>query len=92
MRSSGLVAAEAEEWSHYIGLLNANFITLIEDDPDTLCWSKKQKTGDFTTKMGYKWWWSLIWKISDPLKCRITLWLPLNNKLLTWENGLKQGW
>jgi hypothetical protein len=76
----GLVGAEAEEWSQFIGLMVANFIFLMEEDPDTLCWSKNPKSGDFTTKMGYKvwaeshfegdkkWWWSLIWKISAPLK------------------------
>lgn len=70
--SLGLVGAKAEEWSQFIGLIVSNFISLVEEDPNTLCWSKNPKSGDFTTKMGYKvwakshfegdkqWWWSLI--------------------------------
>jgi hypothetical protein len=27
-----------------------------------------------------------------PPRCKITLWIALNNKLLTWDNGLKRGW
>ena len=37
------------------------------------------------------WWWSKVWKIQVPLKAMLTLWLDLNNKLLTWEALLKQG-
>ena len=56
------------------------------------------------TKLGYKsWeleqyqgekveWWSKVWKREGSLKEKITLWLALNNKLLTWENLKKRGW
>ena len=37
------------------------------------------------------WWWKHLWKILGPLKMLITLWLVLNNKLLTWEVLLKRG-
>jgi len=112
-----LVGAEAEEWSQFIGLMFANFISLMEEDLDTLCWSKNPRKieipyaslktqnreisqqkwdtnfwPNLISKGDKKWWWSLIWKISAPLKCKITLWLPLNNKLLTWDNRLKRGW
>lgn len=33
-----------------------------------------------------------MWKCKAPLRCKITLCLALNNKLLTWDNGLKRGW
>jgi hypothetical protein len=26
------------------------------------------------------------------VKCKLALWLALNNKLCTWDNGLKRGW
>jgi hypothetical protein len=35
------------------------------------------------------WWWGYLWKLNAPLKCKIALWFALNNKLLTWENGVK---
>ena len=38
------------------------------------------------------WWWGYLWKLNVHLKLKITLWLVLNNKLLTWENGVKCGW
>jgi hypothetical protein len=39
--SLGLVGAEAEEWSQFIGLMVSNFISLVEEDPNTLCWSTR---------------------------------------------------
>jgi len=33
-----------------------------------------------------------LWKYPGPIKSKIVLWLALNNKLLTWDNGLKRGW
>ena len=75
-----MVGTEAKEWSLFIGVLVTNFIPLVEEDPDTLCWSKNPKSRDFTTKMGYKyqveshferdkkWWWTLIWEICASLK------------------------
>jgi hypothetical protein len=39
-----------------------------------------------------KWWWKPLWKFKAPLRREITLSLALNNKLLTWDNGLKRGW
>ena len=37
-------------------------------------------------------WWKQLWKSKGPLKAKITLWLTLNNKLLTWDNLQKRGW
>ena len=31
-------------------------------------------------------WWKQVWKSEGPIKAKITLWLALRNKLLTWEN------
>ena len=36
-------------------------------------------------------WWKQVWKSEGPFKEKITLWLALNNKLLTWENIKKRG-
>ena len=59
-------------------------------------WTKNPATGEFMTKLGYKnWaleqhqgkredWWKQVWKNEGPLKAKITLWLALSNKLLTW--------
>jgi hypothetical protein len=38
------------------------------------------------------WWWKPLWKLKSPLRCKLTLWLSLKNKLLTWDNGIKRGW
>jgi hypothetical protein len=38
-----------------------------------------------------QWWWGPIWKLKAPLKSKITLWLAINNKLLTWDNDIKRG-
>ena len=60
--------------------------------------------GSFTAKLDYKmatemcfleskkWWWDYLWKTLVPLKCKIVLWLALNNKLLLWKIGIKRGW
>jgi hypothetical protein len=39
-----------------------------------------------------KWRWKPFWKIKAPPRCKVTLWLALNNKLLTWDNCLRRGW
>lgn len=31
-------------------------------------------------------------KHNGPIKCKLALWLALNNKLLRWDNGMKRGW
>ena len=36
--------------------------------------------------------WKQLWKVECPLKAKLTLWLTLNNKLLTWDNLQKRGW
>jgi hypothetical protein len=36
-----------------------------------------------------KWWWKVTWKMDDPLKIKIFLWMALGNKILTWDNGQK---
>jgi hypothetical protein len=79
--------------------------SLMDDDlEDTLCWSRNPKGGFFTAKLGYKAWTRRnvcrekngggfrLWKTKAPTRCKITLWLALNNKLLTWDNCAKRGW
>jgi hypothetical protein len=39
-----------------------------------------------------QWWWSILWKLNAPLKSKITLSLEIDNKLLTWDNGIKRRW
>ena len=60
--------------------------------------------GDFTAILGYKtwaWeqhqgekvdWWKQLWKSKGPLNAKLTLWLTVNNKLLTWDNLQRRGW
>jgi hypothetical protein len=71
---------------------------------DSLCWSKNPQNDSYSVKLGYKswleensvihpkWWWKPLWKIKSPPRCKLTLWLALNNKLLTWDNFLRRGW
>ena len=37
-------------------------------------------------------WWKKLWKAEGPLKAKVTLWMTLNNKILTWDNLQKKGW
>ena len=79
----------------YVSLLKSNFIHLEEDKEAKLVSTKNPVNGDFTTKLGYKtcaWeqhqrekvdWWKQLWKSEGPLNAKLTLWLTLNNKLLT---------
>jgi hypothetical protein len=45
---------------------------------------------DFTGEV--KAWWSPLWKVNAPLKVKNLTWLVLENKILTWDNGVKHGW
>ena len=97
-----LSAEDTPIWNSYIKVLRENFIHLGNEE-DSLKWTWNTKTGKFSTKMGYDaahflehqnlecWWWSKIWKTNAPLKTVITLWLALNNKLLTWEVLRRRG-
>lgn len=88
----------------YVGLLASNYILLNDEEDYSLCWSNNPGTGEYTTNLGYNavaeasfsgekcWWWGSLYKLPAPLQGKISLWLALNNKLLTWENGLKRGW
>jgi hypothetical protein len=72
-----------------------------DEEQDSLRWARNSLTGNYLVKLGYlalaetkfdglkKWWWSPVWKSS---KMQILLWLVLENKLLTWEIGLRRGW
>ena len=83
-------------------MLKSNFIYLEEARGHKLVWTKNPVNGDFTAKLGYKtWaeenfqgetkeWWKQLWKAEGPLKAKITLWLSLNNKILTWDNLQKR--
>ena len=93
----------AEEWSYFIVKLNTNFIKLVEEVDDSLCWSQNLAIRVFIAKLGYK--------VQDEVefvhyivlvrnyleackyvKSKILLWIALSNKLLTWDNGLECGW
>ena len=37
-------------------------------------------------------WCKQLWTAEGPLKAKVTLWLTLNNKILTWDNLQKRGW
>jgi hypothetical protein len=39
-----------------------------------------------------QWWWSILWKLGAPLKSKVTMSLAINNKLLTWDMGVKRDW
>ena len=82
--------------NEFVSLLHSSFIHLEEEAKDKLVWTKNPATGDFTAKLGYKsWaleqyqgekmeWWKQVWKSEDPFMEKITLYMELNNKLLTW--------
>ena len=69
-----------------------------------MVWTKNPVNWDFMAKLSCKtWsleqyqgekldWWKQVWKCEGPLKSKITRWLTLNNKLLTWDNSQKIGW
>ena len=71
---------------------------------DRLVWLKNLATREFMMKLGYqnlaieyyqgerKQWWHFVWKNAGSLKDKITLWIALSNKLLTWDNLIKRGW
>jgi hypothetical protein len=93
-----------DEWNSFINLLCEIFITLDREYEDSLCWSKNSQNDSYMIKLGYKawleeksetqlkWWWKPLWKIKAPPRCKLTLWLALNNKLLTLDNWLRRGW
>jgi hypothetical protein len=102
--SLDLPEAMRDEWNSFISLLCENFISLDRDSEDSLCWSKNTQNGSYSVKLGYKawlednfvthpkWWWKPLWKLKAPPRCKLTLWLAMNNKLLTWDNFLRRGW
>jgi hypothetical protein len=82
-------------------MLASNYIFLNDEEEYSIYWLKNPGTREYTTGLGYNtvveasfsgenyWWWCSLWKLQVPLKRKVYLWLALNNKLLTWENGLK---
>jgi hypothetical protein len=92
------------EWEYYTGLLYSNLISLQEEENYYHIWAQNEKFGQHTLKWEYlvlaqhngegdmKWWWKYIWSMHAPLKVNILSWLAMENRLLTWENGLKRGW
>ena len=99
----GLEEGLRKEWEENVSLHKSNFILLEEGRIDKLVWTKNPINGE-SAKLGYKtwaWekhqgvketWWKQIWKSEGPLEAKITLWMTLNNKLLTWDNLQKRGW
>lgn len=91
------------EWNRYTTYLMLGTIRLSKYQ-DLLVWSKNSTIREYMVKLGYamkvekefqeeeKWWQALIWKLPSPLKSRISMWLDLENKLTTGDNGEKRGW
>jgi len=55
-KSSDLVelgGEKGDEWEGYMKLLESNFISLREDEDDTLFWSGNENSRAYTTKLGY---------------------------------------
>jgi hypothetical protein len=48
-----LEGESAEKWEGFVKLLNFNFITLQEDEEDSLYWSRNEKNGNYTEKLDY---------------------------------------
>jgi hypothetical protein len=44
---------QAEEWITFTDLLNSNFIHLREEEDDSIVWSRNEKNGNYTIKLGY---------------------------------------
>jgi hypothetical protein len=76
---------------------------LQEDEEDTLFWSGNDKRGIYTTKLGYRCRQRKLSKREemvvevhlgpkDPYQIKILLWMAMDNKILTWDNGWKRGW
>jgi hypothetical protein len=84
--------------------LKSNFICLIEEVKDTMCWWKNVDIGNYTIKLGYPtitkeatigeriWWWFAVWDLHAPLKMKLVFLLSLKNKILMWDNELHRGW
>jgi hypothetical protein len=98
----GLEGQDTIDWNQFVDLLFLNYIRIQEEEEDSLIWTKNPATRDYTsnwisysyggTSLAEKqWWWGPIWKLKAPLKSKIILWLAINNKLLTWDNGIKHG-
>lgn len=49
----GIEGDQEEEWGKYISNLRENFITLNEEDWDSLCWAQNGKSGNYTVKLRY---------------------------------------
>jgi hypothetical protein len=58
----------AVEWTKYTEIICSNFINLLEEEDDSLCWSKNEISGNYNAKlgclsitegfvMGYRKWW-----------------------------------
>ena len=74
----------AEEWSYFIVKLNTNFIKLVEEVDDSLCWSQNLAIRVFLAKLGYKvqdefefvstivCWLEIIWKLLSMLNLRFS--------------------
>ena len=102
--SLGLSGDLVEECDSFIYLPCEKSIAIVRETEDSLCWSMNSKERSFNEKPRYKacfeasqevpplWWWKHLWQLKVPLRCKITLWLDLKNKILTWDNGIKRGW
>lgn len=88
----GISNVLVEEWKRFFSSLCENFMKFSVDHLDTLAWSKNQSFGCFTTKLGYtaqvasqfvgekEWRKPKVWKLHNPLKSRIVLWLALKEQ------------
>jgi hypothetical protein len=69
----------------------------LNDSSDELIWALNGVGGNYTPSLGYstlfgpvssvdKWWWKKFWKFKAPPKCKMFMWIILNNKVLMWES------
>jgi hypothetical protein len=85
----------AQRWDHFFVELKKAHIRL-NNSSDELIWALNGAGGNYTPILGYSthfgpgpgddnWRWQKLWKVKVPPKCKLFMWLILNNKFLTWE-------
>jgi hypothetical protein len=99
-RDLGLEDDYARFWEIYASELHKGHIRL-SDQTDKLIWSYNKQGGYYTVKLGYqvlfgqggdvRWWWKALWKVKALLKEKLSMWLTLLYKVLTWDQHLNRG-
>jgi hypothetical protein len=100
-KTLGLEGAQKDEWINYTkGLVSVG--THLNDEKDILLWSwdtKQEVNAKLTYKVQVmegrevetKFWYSEIWEWKLPLKVKLFVWLLLEQRILTWDNLIKNG-